>query len=735
MKKQLLSIFAAVSVGAMFAQVPSADWSTNQNAVFPAPASVSFKGVKFMDAVDANVVWVTGWDLAAPRRNYNWYSRTTDGGATFAGGNIFSDTNTYVIANMEAIDANTAWVCSYMKGIQGMGAIHRTNDGGATWVNMTATGMYTSTTESFANWVTFLTPQIGVANGDPVNGVFELWRTTDGGLTWNRVPSSNIPAPLSANEFAIVDLYAKVGSSHLWFGTNGNRMFRSTDAGLTYSVSAFGPATNTITEIAFASPMDGICFMVNASLNLELWNTTDGGVNWSQVSPLPANLGFADIGAIPGTGHFVSYGSGTGNEIISYSADNGATWTDWGSTGIPYITGDFVDGNTGWAGSLDFQGFTDVWKYSGAGISGTVIPTAAFYIPTTLCFGGSSETVTVVNNSTGSPALTYSWTVLPGGTLSSATASNPTITFNATGSYTVILEATNAVGVHTSAAVIDLITCTAPVASFSLPASACSNFSFATSNSSSGSPAPSYQWSVTPATGVTISPSPVNENPSILVGTPGIYSVTLLASNAAGTSQTTHTLNVASCPPTASFALTFSCDAAHGFSTTSSASNPPGTSGSISYTWSILPSAGVTYSPNLFSPNVRARLGLNPSGDYTITARVRNASGTATVSQVITPDMYYCDGVGIAENSFLANNLSVYPNPAHEQLNISLPGVTANSGYKVRLTNVLGAVVFEDKSKRTTETAVVNLANQPKGVYFLTVEFNNEKITKKIVVE
>ena len=108
MKKQLLSIFAAVSLSSMLAQVPSASWATNQQAIFPTNASVQLPGVKIMDALDVNVVWVTGFDGAAPNRNYNWYSRTINGGVTFTGGNIYSDTNTFRIANMEGIDANTA---------------------------------------------------------------------------------------------------------------------------------------------------------------------------------------------------------------------------------------------------------------------------------------------------------------------------------------------------------------------------------------------------------------------------------------------------------------------------------------------------------------------------------------------------------------------------------------------------------------------------------------------------
>ncbi|PBQ31649.1 hypothetical protein CNR22_07665 [Sphingobacteriaceae bacterium] len=737
MKKQLLSIIASVAVSTVFAQVASPSWATNQHAIFPNPTTALLPSVKIMDAVDANVVWVTGWDLNAPSRNYNWYSRSINAGVTFSGGTIYSDTNTYVIGNMEGIDANTAWVCAFKKvgpgSGQGGGAIHRTTNGGATWSNMTASGMFTNTT-SFANFITFLTPSVAIANGDPINGEFELWRSTDAGLTWSLTPGANIPNPTSG-EFAIVNLYAKVGTSNLWFGTNGDRMFRTTDAGITYSASPVsGIATNTITEIAFSSPLNGVCIEVNASSVQELWHTSDGGATWSQISPVPTNMGTWDITPIPGTGYLVSYDAGT-NSKISYSSDNGVTWTDWGSTGIPYVTGDFVDGTTGWAGGIDFtdansNNFTNVWKYTGTAISGTVSPSAAFSLPPTICIGSSASTVVPVNTSLGSPSLSYSWSVVgSGATLSSNTASAPTITFPSANVYTVVLTATNTIGANTSSFVINVIACSAPVSSFSV-ANACNNVSVVTNNSSTGSPSPSYFWSVSPSN-VTITPSPVAANPAFLFSTTGTYSITLVTTNATGSTSTTQTVSAAPCVATGSIGFNFNCNANRTFTTNASFANPVG--GSMTYTWSVAPSANVTYTGGVSSSNVRVGLGAAATGDYTITVKVRNASGTATITQVITQEMYTCNYVGLAENTSLSNVLSIYPNPAHDQISVSLPASVDT--YKVKLTNILGAVVYEDKAVKNTKENVINLSNKPKGVYFLTVETNNEKATKKIVIE
>lgn len=65
--------------------------------------------------------------------------------------------------------------------------------------------------------------------------------------------------------------------------------------------------------------------------------------------------------------------------------------------------------------------------------------------PTTICAG---QTVNFTNTSTGNPTLTYSWT-FTGGTPSTSTATNPTVTYNTPGTYSVSLTTTNGQGSNT----------------------------------------------------------------------------------------------------------------------------------------------------------------------------------------------------------------------------------------------------------------------------------------------
>jgi hypothetical protein len=738
MKKQLLSIFAALTVSSAIAQTASSSWSISQNAAFT-PTSV---GIKFMDAVDANVMWVTGYDGFAPRRNYNWYSRTLDGGTTFTAGNIFPDTNTYILANMEGIDANTAWVCSFLKATQGDGAIHRTTNGGATWTNMTATGMFTNTASSFADFVTFLTPSVGITVGDPVNGFFEIWRTTNAGLAWSQIPSVSIPNPLSANEYAIVNLYAKQGTSNIWFGTNQGRIYYTTNTGLTWNVSQVAAPSSTITEIAFNSPLNGVAYAFTSGSTFEMYNTTNGGVTWSQINTISPNVGLNDIVGVPGTNSLVSFGAGTGNNIVSVSTDNGVTWTDYGSVSIQYLTGDFVNGTTGWAGSFSDNtnpAIGGIWKYSGTAGGGTVVPGSAFSMPANLCLTGSSATVIPSNSSTGSPVLTYSWTSTPAGAVfSSPTSSAPVITFSTSNTYTISLIVTNGVGSNTSSQIITVQNCSLPTVNFTVNASACANVGYQTVNTSSGgSPAPSYSWSSIPAGAVNFLPSPFVLSPTISANVPGTYTVILEGINTQGSAQASQVINVSDCSPVAGFnvpSLIYLCrDGGDGngkFGAVNTTTNPAGISGPISYTWSIAPANNVTYQTGLTLTNFSATVNNSVIAQYTVTLKAKNASGISIVTHTMNVD--FC--TGISENNRLANNMSISPNPASDFVNITLPA--SNSAYKLKLVNVLGAVVLEETTgKNSKENFTINLANKARGVYFLTVESATEKVTKKIIVE
>lgn len=729
MKKTLLSIFGALAVSSAVGQA-SVDWATTQDAAWP---KVSM-GVRLMSAVDANVLWATGYDGTAGNvgRNYSYFTRTINGGTTFTSGIIYQsattpaigDTNSFKIASFEGVDANTAWVASYLKAGQNKGAIHRTTDGGVTWQNMTAAGMYTNAA-SFCNIVTFVTPQIGITMGDAHPGIgneYEIWRTTDGGNTWALVPGANIPNPATINEFGLTGVYTKLGSTNIWFGTNEGRVFRSNDAGLTWNVSTVDPNSVGVNEIAFTTPLNGYLWLFDASQNLQTYSTNDGGVTWTLIPVQDPNLGLNNMGAIPGTSYFASCGAGASNNIISYSADGGSTWTDWGSVGIQYLTVDFANNTTGWAGGFSdptTPGIGGIYKYTGPAIVTPVAPTAAFSAPPVLCLATPASTTVLNNTSTGSPAPTFTWSSSPAAVFSNTAATSPTVGFATAGTYTVTLIAGNATGTNSATQVIVVQPCTVPTASFSGNSTACTKITYTVSNTSTGSPSPTYSWSTNPSASVTIS-NPSGATPTFTFASAGVYTINLAATNAQGTNTAVQTVTVAPCSPAVAFtvaAATCTGNAVQMSNATTSSFTP------LTYTWSSNPGGTAPFS-NATAPNPQVTF--TATGIYTITLNAGNPSGSSSTTQTISVS----DCVGLNENAKALSSISVFPNPSNGVFSIANTLTTDNINYSV--TNILGSVILSGKF---TSTKNIDLSSQSKGIYFITFENEGNKVSRKIIIE
>ncbi|MFN9111876.1 MAG: PKD domain-containing protein, partial [Bacteroidota bacterium] len=197
-------------------------------------------------------------------------------------------------------------------------------------------------------------------------------------------------------------------------------------------------------------------------------------------------------------------------------------------------------------------------------------PVAAFSLNSTAqCLRGNSFTTT--NSSSG--ATSYSWSFGDG---TSSTASNPTKTYSAAGTYNIRLIAI------TGNSCRDTLTRSVtvnpnPTAAFSLSSSAqCLKAnSFTTTNSSSG--ASSYSWTFGDGSSSTAA------NPTKTYSTAGTYTVRLVAFNSSGCSDTISRSVTVHPQPVAAFSLNSSAQCLRGnnFTTTNSSS------GASNYSWSF----------------------------------------------------------------------------------------------------------------------------------------------------
>ena len=180
------------------------------------------------------------------------------------------------------------------------------------------------------------------------------------------------------------------------------------------------------------------------------------------------------------------------------------------------------------------------------------IPVADFTSDVTVINEG--ENVQFTDQST--DAASWSWS-FSGGTPSSSTAQNPSVTYNTAGTYTVELTATNTVGSDTETKTAYITVnhvVVAPVADFSAsPTSVLEGGAVSFTDLSTNEPT---SWSWTFAGGTPSSSTA--QNPSVTYNTAGTYDVTLVTSNSAGSDTETKTgyITVTSAPSEVTLSFT-----------------------------------------------------------------------------------------------------------------------------------------------------------------------------------
>ncbi len=97
-------------------------------------------------------------------------------------------------------------------------------------------------------------------------------------------------------------------------------------------------------------------------------------------------------------------------------------------------------------------------------------------------------------------------------------------------------------------------------------------------------------------------------------------------------------------------------------------------------------------------------------------------------TKTITKDLYvnHCNDLVVDENENIV--LSVYPNPATENINIAGDNIAS-----IEICNLLGSVVYE--AQNCSSHNVISTENMPSGSYYVRVRLEDGKvITKKIIV-
>ncbi|HSG82836.1 MAG TPA: hypothetical protein VLC48_11325 [Gemmatimonadota bacterium] len=319
-----------------------AQWILQQSGT-----EAEFRGIS---AANDRVVWAAGRD--------GTFARTVDGGVTWEADTVPGAASLFFI-DVHAVSDSVAYLLgTHFDG--GVGAIFKTTDAGASWVER-----YRNETPGvFFDGLAFWDAEHGIAFSDPVDGSFLIVTTTDGGATWTRVPPAALPAPLpgEAGFAASGTGIAVAGDSDVWIGTGGGRAARvlhSGDGGRSWTAvetPLAGGESAGIFGIAFRDSLNGAAvggdYRQPNDSSLNVLRTTDGGRSWSRVGrsePQGVRYGVTYVQAgASGEERWLLVAVGPSG--WGYSTDDGATWRYLDSLGFNTVGA--APGGPVWAAGL-----------------------------------------------------------------------------------------------------------------------------------------------------------------------------------------------------------------------------------------------------------------------------------------------------------------------------------------------------------------------------------------------
>ena len=230
---------------------PLPKWTIQDASVDTALYSVSI--------VDTSIVWAGGAN--------GTIIRSFDGGKSWTATPLPSGEDIY---NICAVNQTRVFIAVNSPG---SAKIVRTYNGGSSW----QTVYENNNADAFINAVHMFDIINGYAVGDPVNGQWTILKTIDGGFSWTSAGTLS----QSGSETGYNNSFTWMGDQLGWFGTNNNRIYRTTNGGTNWS-----PATTSFANsfsVSFATDLLGLAAGEATDLS------QDGGATWSAAgTQLPA---------------------------------------------------------------------------------------------------------------------------------------------------------------------------------------------------------------------------------------------------------------------------------------------------------------------------------------------------------------------------------------------------------------------------------------------------------------
>jgi hypothetical protein len=309
--------------GILIASATKAQWAIESSGF-----ATSGLSINSISIVNSNEVWATAYDTAFATP-VNMYTKTLNGGTTWATGTI-SAASGLDFTSVWATAHDTAWV-SMIDATNGGGFIYKTTDGGTSW-NQQTTAAFVAP-GGWADFIYMFDRNNGVCVGDSNGGYWEIYTTINGGTNCSVVGNT------------------------VWFGTTSGRVYKSTNKGATW-IAAATSLTNCV-NVVFKDANNGI-----ATDGTAIVTSTNGGLTWTNLA-FTGNFWGNGLCYVPGTtGTYISTGWGSGNNGSSYSVNDGASWVNIDVLQHDFVS--FLNPTTGWSGGINSNATTGgMFKWAG----------------------------------------------------------------------------------------------------------------------------------------------------------------------------------------------------------------------------------------------------------------------------------------------------------------------------------------------------------------------------------
>lgn len=241
--------------------------------------------------------------------------------------------------------------------VNGSGRIFKTPDGGLTWTKiLDQPGTYFRCI-GFRDSLHGFAGNIGMDYFPNVSDAVPLYRTDDGGMSWQPVTtiSGDTPTGLCAIQVVTPDVIVAGGRVG-----GPTHLLRSTDGGATWTGQSMASQIAMITDLYFSTPDTGFVFGgTNANIQFahaKILRTVDGGATWTTVyeSARPFEIIWKAHFPTHDAGYatVLSYAPNTLERFVAKTSDGGLNWSDLPLTGngAKAFGVGFLTENTGWVG-------------------------------------------------------------------------------------------------------------------------------------------------------------------------------------------------------------------------------------------------------------------------------------------------------------------------------------------------------------------------------------------------